>query len=245
MVEIKNLTKSFGGICAVDHCSLSVQPKKITALIGPNGAGKTTLFDCISGLHEIDSGSIYFLGQEIHDWPVYDRALSGLARTFQLVRAFKNLTVKENLLLALDRRDQFFWPSFFGWDTDAPEEIEKIQQTLRTFGLEETLEVKTSDLSYGQQKLLSIARALVQPHVLILLDEPVAGVNPKLREDLKIILKKLRDQGETLFVIEHDMEFIMDIADQVIVMNEGKVLREGTPAEIQKDPAVLEVYLGK
>lgn len=245
MLEIKNLTKSFGGVRAVDDCSFSVAQGKITALIGPNGAGKTTVFNCISGIERIEKGNILYQHQDVGHWRDYERAEAGIARTFQLLRVFKNLTVFENVVLAVHDRDQNLLPSFFGVHGVKEEEEKKIMDMLVRLKLANVRDTVAHELSYGQQKLLSFARALLQPHRLLLLDEPVAGVHPELRQDFAVLLKQLRDAGETMFVVEHDMEFVMEIADWVVVMNEGKVLQQGTPAEVRNDPKVLEVYWGK
>lgn len=245
MLEVRNLTKSFGGIKAVDDCSFSVTKGKITALIGPNGAGKTTVFNCISGIERIAKGNILYEHQDVSTWRDYERAEAGIARTFQLLRIFKNLTVYENVLLAVYDRDQHLIPSFFGFNRLKEEDENKITDVLTRMKLANMRDTVASELSYGQQKLLSLARVLLQPHRLLLLDEPVAGVNPELRQEFSLFFKKLRDEGETILVVEHDMEFVMSIADWVVVMNEGKVLKQGTPAEVRNDPAVLESYLGK
>ena len=245
MLEIQHCTKSFGGVKAVDDCSFSVAQGKITALIGPNGAGKTTVFNCISGIERVEKGSILYEHQDVSHWRDYERAEAGIARTFQLLRVFKNLTVYENVALAVNDRDQYLFPSFFGFNRLREEDEKKIMDVLTRVKLGDMSDTLASELSYGQQKLLSLARALLQPHRLLMLDEPVAGINPALRQEFVTLFQKLRDEGETMFVIEHDMEFVMDIADWVVVMSEGKVLRQGMPAEVRNDSKVLEVYLGK
>lgn len=229
----------------MDDCGFRVAKGKITALIGPNGAGKTTVFNSISGIDEIERGVILYEHQDISDWREYERAEAGIARTFQLLRVFKNLTVYENVALAVNERDQCFFPSFFGFTRLREEDEKRITDMLARMKLSDMRDTVASELSYGQQKLLSFARVLLQPHRLLLLDEPVAGVNPGLRQEFVVLLKKLRDEGETMLVVEHDMEFVMEIADHVVVMNEGKVLKQGTPAEVRSDPKVLEIYLGK
>lgn len=245
MLEIQNLTKSFGGIHAINDCSFMVAQGKITALIGPNGAGKTTVFNCISGIERVEKGSILYEHQDVSHWCDYERAEAGIARTFQLLRIFKNLTVYENAALAVNSRDQYLFPSFFGFTSLRDEEEKKIDVVLERVKLADMRDTIASELSYGQQKLLSLARVLLQPHRLLMLDEPVAGVNPALRQEFVILFKKLRDEGETMLVVEHDMDFVMQIADWVVVMNEGKVLTQGKPDEVRNDPKVLEVYLGK
>lgn len=245
MLEIKNLTKSFGGLIAVNNCSFEVEENTVTSLIGPNGAGKTTIFNLLSGLLTADKGKVSLANHDISHLPPYLRAEYGLARTFQLIKHFKYLSVQENLLLALDSEDQKFWLSIIGKNKDTNEEINKIKEILGLLGIEEKLEAYPNDLSYGQQKLLALARVLLQPHKLLLLDEPVAGINPGLRQELKKILLNLKTRNETILLIEHDMDFVMDISDKVIVMSQGKILKEGLPREVQNDPEVLEVYLGE
>ncbi|MDO8581453.1 MAG: ABC transporter ATP-binding protein [bacterium] len=245
MLEVQHLTKLFDGIKAVDDCSFSVAQGKITALIGPNGAGKTTILNCISGIERIDKGNILYEHQDVSHWRDYERAEAGIARTFQLPRIFKNLTVYENVSLSVHDRDQDLIPSFFGFNRLKEEDEKKIANTLAHVKLSDMGDTVAQELSYGQQKLLSLARALLQPHRLLMLDEPVAGVNPALRQEFVTLFKRLRDEGETMLVVEHDMDFAMEIADWVVVMNEGKVLKKGTPVEVRNDREVLKVYSWK
>ena len=227
MLSLKNISKSFGGVKAVDKCSFDVRENTITSLIGPNGAGKTTAFNIISGLTKPDSGAIRLDGKNITRMPAYKIAKSGISRTFQLTKVFRNLSIRDNLSIA-KRTDE--------------SEMKKI---LESVYLSKPLGTLARELSYGQQRLLEIARALLMPHSLLLLDEPTAGVNPHIRQELKTILRSLRKEGKTVLLIEHDMEFVMDISDNVIVLAEGKVLKPGKPKEIMKDKKVLEAYLGK
>ena len=227
MLSLKNVSKRFGGVKAVDRCTFGIEENTITSLIGPNGAGKTTVFNIISGLTKTDSGAIKLLGKNVTGLPAYKIAQAGISRTFQLTKIFRNLTIKDNLLIANKTNEN---------------EMKKI---LESVYLDKPLDTVASELSYGQQRLLELARALLMTHSLLMLDEPTAGVNPKVRQELKIILKNLKKEGKTILLIEHDMEFVMDISDNVIVLNEGKVLREGKPSEIMKDKKVLEAYLGK
>lgn len=227
MLSLKNVSKSFGGVKAVNKCAFEVKENTITSLIGPNGAGKTTAFNIISGLTKPDTGTIKLANKNITGMPAYKIAQSGISRTFQLTKVFRNLSVRDNMLIAKKTSD---------------EEIKKILQSVY---FEKSLDTIASELSYGQQRLLEIARALLMPHKLLMLDEPTAGVNPRIRQELRTILKNLRKEGKTILLIEHDMEFVMDISDMVIVLNEGKVLREGKPKDVVKDKRVLEAYLGK
>ncbi len=227
MLKIKNLTKSFGGIKALDKCSFSVKENTITSVIGPNGAGKTTLFNVVNGLEKPESGEIFFKGKDISRLRTHNIANLGVSRTFQQARIFKNMSLRDNLSIA-------------GAKTE-----DDAKRLLKEVYLHKPLEAMAGELSYGQQRLLEIARALAKEHKLLMLDEPTAGVNPKIRQELKAILKRLKKEGKTVLLIEHDMDFVMDISDEVIVLNEGKLLKEGKPEEVRKDAKVLEAYLGK
>ncbi|HLG24394.1 MAG TPA: ABC transporter ATP-binding protein [Candidatus Nanoarchaeia archaeon] len=211
----------------MDKCTFVVEENTITSLIGPNGAGKTTVFNIISGLTNPDYGTINLMGKNIGRLKPYLIAKSGISRTFQLTKVFRNLSIRDNLLIAKKTSDS------------------EMNEVLKMVYLDKPLDTIASDLSYGQQRLLEIARALLMPHSLLMLDEPTAGVNPAIRNELKIILKNLRKKGKTVLLIEHDMDFVMGISDRVIVMSEGSVLMEGTPKEVVKDKKVLEAYLGK
>lgn len=241
-LEIRQLSKSFGGVRAVHRCTFSVSPRTVTALIGPNGAGKTTIFGIISGILRSDGGSIILDGRDLTGLPAHRRARLGLARTFQLVRVFRNLTIRDNLILALDGEDDRFLRSAFR--EDRPGFARKLRETLDLVGLDKPIHTRADELSYGQTKLLELARALAKPHKLLMLDEPVAGVNPVLRNLFKELLRTLRDQGETILLIEHDMDFVRGVADHVIVMDQGSVLTEGPPEQVLRDKRVLEAYLG-
>ncbi len=227
MISIQKLDKHFGGVFAVHECSFTVKENAITSLIGPNGAGKTTLFNLICGIIKPDHGSVFLRGKEITGLPPYMIARLGISRTFQQARLFRNMSVRDNLLLAKNCSDR---------------ELKVILHKVR-FPL--GLDTRASDLSYGQTRLLEIARALLKPHKLLLLDEPTAGVNPFVRRELKQILLDLKKEGDTILLIEHDMEFVMSISDEVVVMAGGSVLTRGTPKEVQSDKRVLEAYLGK
>ena len=227
MLSLKNVSKSFGGVKAVNRCTFEAKENTITSLIGPNGAGKTTVFNIISGLTKPDAGAIRLENKNITGMPSYKIAQNGISRTFQLTKVFRNLSVRDNMLIAKKTND------------------EEIKKMLQSVYFEKSLDTIASELSYGQQRLLEIARALLMPHRLLMLDEPTAGVNPRIRQELRTILRNLRKEGKTILLIEHDMEFVMDISDRVIVLNEGKVLREGKPKDVVKDKRVLEAYLGK
>ncbi|MBU4360578.1 ABC transporter ATP-binding protein [Patescibacteria group bacterium] len=245
MLKIANLKKHFGGIKAVDDCSFEIKENTITALIGPNGAGKSTVFNLISGLLKVDSGTIKFKNKKINNLSPEKVSNLGISRLFQQTKLFNNLTVKDNLLLAIDNNDTKFWSSFVK-TSDDKKKFNQIKEILELVGMSGSGgENKLArDLSYGQKRLVELARTILNPHNFLMLDEPVAGVNPKLRQKIADILVKLKKQGETILLIEHDMNFTLKISDWVIVMDEGKVIAEAKPEEIRNNPKVLEAYLG-
>jgi ABC-type branched-subunit amino acid transport system ATPase component len=244
MLEIKNLTKQFGGIKAVQDVSFDVADGSITALVGPNGAGKTTIFHLVSGVYRADSGSIQFEDQDLFSLPTWRRARLGISRTFQLSRLFKNLSIEDNLLLAIREDDDQLWKMFFRGTGGDEGEKRRIHEMMDFVGLNKDPQTIVTDLSYGQQKLFDLARALLNSHCFLMLDEPVAGVNPVLRNRFKDLLKQLKSKGETILLIEHDMDFVRAVADNVIVMDQGRVLAQGNPEAVLKNENVLEAYLG-
>ncbi len=248
LLEIKNLSKSFDGVEALRNCSFIVKEKSITALIGPNGAGKTTVFNIISGLVKQDSGNITLKNISLKNLNIHQRANQGISRTFQLVRLFPKLSVMENLLLAFPKINEGFFASLI-----KRKPIKKQEKTARlrchavleNIGLKEKAYELAADLSYGQQKLVELARCFIGESDILLLDEPVAGVNPVLREKIKTILKQIQKNGKTILLIEHDMKFVLDIADEIIVLNYGEEIAFGSPHDIKNNPKVLEAYLGE
>ncbi len=240
MLKANNITKSFGGIKALDSCNIEIQKGKTTAIIGPNGSGKSTLFNVISQLFKADKGKIIFNTHDITQLKTHNIAKLGISRTFQEVRLFKNLTIQEHLLIALSNEDENLLKSLF----KEQEKQEKIKEILKLVGLDKPLNTYASNLSYGQRKLLDLAIAIAKPHSLLMLDEPVAGVNPKLRQEIKSIIKNLNKQNETILLIEHDMNFVMDLAEHIFVLDEGGVIAQGNPKHIQNNKKVLEAYLG-
>jgi len=261
MLRVDNLSKHFGGVKAVNDCSFSVKKGKITALIGPNGSGKSTLFNLVSGVLVPDKGSILLDGKDITKKPVEKISEMGVSRLFQQSRLFNNLSVLDNLLLAFDSPSKNFWISFFGLYSDKKENTQIAMNALKAVGLEAKAHVHARGLSFGQKRLIEISRAMLKPHKLLMLDEPVAGVTPAMRDKISGMLlemKKTRakqsfagvakqgfcNEKETVLLIEHDMNFTLKIADEVIVLDEGKVIAQGTPKEIKKNPKVLEAYLG-
>lgn len=249
MFEIKNVHKSFGGLKAVDGCSLKVQAGSITGLIGPNGAGKTTLFNVITGHYKPDQGNILFKGQEIANMAPHQIFEKKIYRTFQITREFAQMTVLENLMLMPDRQiGEKIWNTWFKVSGVKKQEKEIEQKALEVLEFVELIDLKNEyagSLSGGQKKLLELARSMMADPEMVLLDEPGAGINPTLMKKLMSNIQTLRDEkGITFFLIEHDMDLVMRLCDPVIVMSEGKKLAEGTAEEIKKDEKVLEAYLG-
>jgi len=248
ILRVEGVTKTFGGVRAVDRCSLSVREGSITGLIGPNGAGKSTLFNLIAGLYTPDEGEIWFRDERIDRLPAYDMPHLGLVKTFQIPREFENLTVLENVMVAaLDHPGENPTRSLLGtariWK--AERDIEDAAHGWVDFvGLGPLAEEPARVLSGGQRKLLELARALMADPVLVLLDEPVAGVNPTMAAKLMDLIEDLRKKGKTFFLIEHDMAVVMNRCDRVIVMHEGRVIADGSPKEVRSRPEVIASYLG-
>ena len=231
LLEIRDLTKRFGGVVAVNRCSLALAPGKIYGLIGPNGSGKTTLFNCITGLERRDAGEIFFRGKRIDGLRPHQVAACGIARTFQIIRVFPELTALENLLVV----------------TREPFEVahRRAQELLRFVTLDRLQNEYGGNLSYGQQKLLEFIRVLMRDPELILLDEPAAGVNRTLLNELLAAITRLRDQGKTILIVEHDMKVVMGLCERVFVLDYGEKIAEGPPAAIQGDARVVEAYFGR
>lgn len=227
-MEVKNLSKSFGGVAAVVDCSFSIDEGKIVALVGPNGSGKTTVFDLITGFVKPDNGQIFIKGESIEGLRPDDIAQKGLSRTFQLIRLFPKLTCLDNLLLAKPQRGENFWTALlkpFFVREEEKTNAKRGLEFLRLVGLEKKKNTLAENLSYGQQKLLEIARALATEGELFLLDEPMAGVHPRMRQKLKRVLRKLKDMGKTILFIEHDMKTVKDLAEQTIVLKQSRVAK--------------------
>jgi neutral amino acid transport system ATP-binding protein len=240
LLEIRDLTKSFGGIQAVDGCTFDVEENTITALIGPNGAGKTTVFNVINGLHPSDSGEIRFKGRNIEKLQPHQITQRGISRTFQISRQLNDLSVLENLVVQSPSSGlmDLFKQSILG------EERDRGMELLEFVGIAELANQPAAKLSYGQKKLMDLAAALMAKPGIILLDEPAGGINPALLDVIIDRVHKLREQGMTFLIVEHNMDVVMNICDPVVVMAYGKVLAHGSPAEIQANNEVLEAYLG-
>ncbi|MFC7071350.1 ABC transporter ATP-binding protein [Halobaculum lipolyticum] len=247
---VENLRKTFGGITAVDGASFSVAEGSLTGLIGPNGAGKSTTFNCITGVHTPTSGSVRFRGNDITGMAPHEIARQGLVRTFQIARELPDMTVLENMMLAPqaqagERLSYSLLPGLRDQVVAQEEELlDRAWQQLEFFEIDHLAEEYAGTLSGGQRKLLEMARALMTDPDMVLLDEPLAGVNPTLEEKLLDRIHELREMGNTFLFVEHDMDVIMDNCEHVIVMHQGQVLAEGTPEQVTSDDRVVEAYLG-
>jgi branched-chain amino acid transport system ATP-binding protein len=242
IIDVSSVSKSFGGVVANKDVSLTVNTGTITGLIGPNGSGKTTLFNSIVGYHPIDSGSIKFEGNEISKLQVQQIARRGLLRTFQQTRIYGAMDGVQNMLISLPHRKMSIFDAL---KTFTREDYERADHLLEFVGLYEKRMLKSGDLSFGQQKLLEFAMALMNEPTCLLLDEPTAGINPTLINGLIDRLKRANSEfGITLFVIEHNMRVIMNMAEKIYCLAHGEMLAEGTPDEIQNDQRVIDAYLG-
>ncbi len=241
------LVRRFGGLKAVDVGHIEIQRGVITALIGPNGAGKTTLFNLLTGFDEPDEGDWSFNGSSLRKVASYKVARMGMVRTFQLTKVLAKLTVIENMRLgATGQRGERFWSAIFPslWRKQEDDNTVRADALLDRFLLAKKREDFAGSLSGGQRKLLEMARALMVDPEMIMLDEPMAGVNPALKQSLLGHVKSLRDEGRTVLFVEHDMDMVRDISDWVIVMAQGSIVAEGTPEAVMADPRVIDAYLG-
>ena len=242
ILEVKNVSKFFGGVKANVDVSLNVEQGSIVGLIGPNGSGKTTLFNSIVGTHPIDTGSIVFNNKEVSELPVPVVAKLGLLRTFQQTRIYGKLNCIENMLISHKGSDEGIAKIF----SKIPTELTEKAETLLNFvGLYQKRKLRAGDLSFGQQKLLELAMALMNEPKMLLLDEPTAGINPTLINGIIDRLIKInKDYGITLLVIEHNMKVIMSLAQRIFCLAHGKLLAEGSPDQIKNDKRVIDAYLG-
>ncbi|MCO5388627.1 MULTISPECIES: ABC transporter ATP-binding protein [Desulfosporosinus] len=249
LLELSGVTKHFGGIAAVKDIGFSVAEGSIVALIGPNGAGKTTLFNIITGTLPPEKGSIVIKGRDIVGLKPFEIASAGITRTFQNLQLFSNMTVLENVMAGAHLRSKKgFIRSFFTFPGNCREERKIREESLtllEDIGLVETAGLFASELPFGKQRLLEIARALASHPALVLLDEPAAGLNPAETEILTGYLKELKTKGTAMILIEHDMQTVMEAADRIVVLNFGQMIAEGTPAEIQANTEVIKAYLGE
>jgi len=248
LLTIDSVDKAFGGVQALFDITFSLKKGSITGLIGPNGAGKTTLFNLISGVFPFDRGNIVFNGDTIKHKKPYELVASGISRTFQNVELFNSMTVIENILVGQHTKTRCgIWGSIIRFPWVGQEERKAFQKAMTLLGfvgLEAHADKKSSDLPFGWQRLLELARAMASKPDLILLDEPAAGLNIVETMQLGNLIKKIREQDVTVLLVEHDMSLTMEVSDWIVVLDQGKKIAEGPPRQIQEDEAVIKAYLG-
>jgi len=249
-LSVDGLQKSFGGVTALDGVTFDIESETLTGLIGPNGAGKSTTFNAISGAIDPNAGQVIFDGEDVTKLEPYETASQGLVRTFQIAREFESMTVLENMMLPPQNQGgEQAWRAVIpgarrGVKEQEEELFERAWEMLEFFDIDHIALEKAGALSGGQRKLLELARGLMLDPDMLLLDEPFAGVNPSLEEDLLERIEDLRDRGRTFLLVEHDMDLIMEHCERVIVMHQGETLITGSPEEVRSEEEVIEAYLG-
>lgn len=248
LLEVQHISKHFGGLKATDDISMQVEQGEILGIIGPNGAGKTTFFNLITGTYRLTSGKILFDGKDVTNYTPEKMAKLGMARTFQNIKLFKFLSVLENVKVGFHIQTSTGMADSIlhtkRYRNDEALANEKGMEILRRVGLADQAALLAGNLPYGWQRRLEIARAMALSPKILLLDEPAAGMNPSETAELMAFIRTLRDDGITVVVIEHDMKFMMNLCDRIVVINYGKKLAEGTPAEVTRNEQVIEAYLG-
>lgn len=249
LLDVKNLTKNFGGLTAVGDVTLELNEGELVGLIGPNGAGKTTLFNLLTGVYEPSEGSVTLDGHLLNGKAPYKIASLGLSRTFQNIRLFKDLTVLENVLIAFGNHHKaLVFASFFrlpAFYKNEAELREKALKLLKIFDLDDEAETLAKNLAYGQQRRLEIVRALATEPKILFLDEPAAGMNPQETAELTELIRRIKNEFQiTIMLIEHDMSLVMEVTERIYVLEYGRLIAHGTPDEIKNDKRVIEAYLG-
>ncbi|HEX2769493.1 MAG TPA: ABC transporter ATP-binding protein [Geobacteraceae bacterium] len=249
MLRINGITRIFGGLTALDDVTLTVRKGDITGVIGPNGAGKTTLFNIVSGIYNQTSGTVHLDNKDISGFPPEKLARLGMVRTFQNIELFGRMSVLENVMVGLHTRSvsgilacAFKFPGHLKEERSIRE---KAMQWLEFVGIADLARVEAANLPFGKGRLLEIARAMAIEPQIILMDEPAAGLNSRETVDLALLIRKVRESGITVALVEHDMELVMDVCDHIVVLNLGRKLAEGSPREIQENPQVIAAYLGE